>query len=490
MLEKLRMAPTVDLPERVLEAIRKVDKVCTTAKHLKGTDKKHLNDAAATVTAAITHLVSRMGGNDNQMARDVEIEELRVQISALREDNARLERAPQREDQMEVEVINNTPPRSPIRTREIYQKVIPESSEEEEENTIEKERKEKEAEELKRQKIFLEIAAEGMPPIHRPTVCGKKAMLEEAVSPQQLAQATQEDRLLSTLNAKIEGMFAKLANNLVARLGVKETNAPLVGQIPPRRLSHQSGATNAKSGKEGQKTGGKGESKGAKSASKPKPKPKSKPAPKPTFAEIARGKAAGNKTGAAGEKNSHPGNKKPAGGTTPALNKATKPADQSTDGNGIGGSGSGKGRLYVNPSSGWPHTVGHQRCNGLNTAWIKCPLAAHYVIQKDKKLQVGWFMVRVQALESRLLQCFKCLEGGHVRAQCTNAVDRSSQCYRCGEIDHLTRSCGATPNCPVCADKGRPAGHRAGGKTCTSARGKVKPRMAAGPVKSPQQVEV
>ncbi|TGZ51522.1 Cellular nucleic acid-binding protein [Temnothorax longispinosus] len=47
--------------------------------------------------------------------------------------------------------------------------------------------------------------------------------------------------------------------------------------------------------------------------------------------------------------------------------------------------------------------------NGLNTAWVKCPLAA-FNAAKSNKLQVGWFTARVQFLDSRPLQCFRCLE--------------------------------------------------------------------------------
>ncbi|XP_029178739.1 serine/arginine-rich splicing factor RS2Z33-like [Nylanderia fulva] len=70
-------------------------------------------------------------------------------------------------------------------------------------------------------------------------------------------------------------------------------------------------------------------------------------------------------------------------------------------------------------------------------------------------------------LEARPLQCYKCLEGGHVRARCPNNTDRSGRCYRCGEKGHAARNCTADVKCPVCADKGLPANHRAGGKACT-----------------------
>ncbi|TGZ49473.1 hypothetical protein DBV15_11971, partial [Temnothorax longispinosus] len=110
---------------------------------------------------------------------------------------------------------------------------------------------------------------------------------------------------------------------------------------------------------------------------------------------------------------------------------------------------------------------------------VKCPLAA-FNAAKSNKLQVGWFTARVQFLDSRPLQCFRCLEGSHVRAQCTSEVDRSSRCYRCGDAGHRARGCRAVSKCPVCADLGRPAEHRSGSKACSSAKSKKKPRSALG----------
>ncbi|XP_011858299.1 PREDICTED: DNA-binding protein HEXBP-like [Vollenhovia emeryi] len=64
------------------------------------------------------------------------------------------------------------------------------------------------------------------------------------------------------------------------------------------------------------------------------------------------------------------------------------------------------------------------------------------------------------------MRCHKCLERGHVRATCPSAADRSGRCYRCGEAGHTSRNCRSVPKCPLCADKGRPAAHVLGAKTC------------------------
>jgi hypothetical protein len=48
-----------------------------------------------------------------------------------------------------------------------------------------------------------------------------------------------------------------------------------------------------------------------------------------------------------------------------------------------------------------------------------------------------------------------------------SAVDRSDRCYRCGEAGHVAGRCEGDLKCPLCADLGRPAGHRFGGPACT-----------------------
>lgn len=138
---------------------------------------------------------------------------------------------------------------------------------------------------------------------------------------------------------------------------------------------------------------------------------------------------------------------------------------------------------YVITESGGCHEnevkVGPIRRNidGLGIAWFKCPLSAANKIMEKGRLQIGWANARVQMLETRPLQCFRCLEGGHVKEQCRSAVDRSRRCYRCGEEGHKAQTCLAPPKCPVCTDLGRPANHRAGNKACTSAqtKGRIRP---------------
>lgn len=113
--------------------------------------------------------------------------------------------------------------------------------------------------------------------------------------------------------------------------------------------------------------------------------------------------------------------------------------------------------------------------------WVQCPLSAANRIVEKGKIQIGWINTRVTLLEPRPLQCFRCLERGHVRDQCKSDVDRSRRCYRCGKEGHKAQQCDDAPKCPMCADLGRPANHRAGNKACTSARIK---RRTGPPVKT------
>ncbi|CAK9820202.1 hypothetical protein ANTQUA_LOCUS10541 [Anthophora quadrimaculata] len=106
--------------------------------------------------------------------------------------------------------------------------------------------------------------------------------------------------------------------------------------------------------------------------------------------------------------------------------------------------------------------------SGLGTLWVSCPLLAANTVAKAGRIRVGWASARVEVLAARPLQCYRCLQVGHVRQRCTGDVDRSGRCYNCGASGHTAGKCPAeTPNCPLCADLGRPAGHRLGSKACS-----------------------
>lgn len=118
---------------------------------------------------------------------------------------------------------------------------------------------------------------------------------------------------------------------------------------------------------------------------------------------------------------------------------------------------------------------------GLGTAWVRCPLAAANRLVAAGKLRIGWMNTRVEALEKRPLQCFGCMEKGHVKAQCCGEVDRSKQCYRCGNPGNIARDCALPEHCPVCVDLGRPANHRVGSRAYNAPKRRRKGGAAVQP---------
>ncbi|XP_059049916.1 uncharacterized protein LOC131844936 [Achroia grisella] len=103
----------------------------------------------------------------------------------------------------------------------------------------------------------------------------------------------------------------------------------------------------------------------------------------------------------------------------------------------------------------------------LGSCWVRGPMAAVKKVTAEGHMRLGWVSAKVELLRQRPLRCFRCLQSGHVRAQCTQEEDRSGLCYRCGEAGHKVAACAAAPRCAVCASQGRPADHWVGSKKCT-----------------------
>lgn len=49
-----------------------------------------------------------------------------------------------------------------------------------------------------------------------------------------------------------------------------------------------------------------------------------------------------------------------------------------------------------------------QMNNGLFTVWAQCPLSAAIKISNPRKVKIGWSITRVDLLESKPVQCYKC----------------------------------------------------------------------------------
>lgn len=107
---------------------------------------------------------------------------------------------------------------------------------------------------------------------------------------------------------------------------------------------------------------------------------------------------------------------------------------------------------------------------GLGSLWVRCPVTAAKKVAEGGRFLVGWSSAQVKLLESRPMRCFRCLESGHVIAQCQSQVDRSELCYRCGQPGHKSAQCTAAPHCVLCKATGKSADHVLGSKLCSAPR--------------------
>lgn len=85
--------------------------------------------------------------------------------------------------------------------------------------------------------------------------------------------------------------------------------------------------------------------------------------------------------------------------------------------------------------------------SGLGTLWVQCPISTANKVARMKSIRVGWANARVELLSPRALQCYRCLEKGHVQTQCTSSIVRSNLCYRCGQEGHQVKFCTNKPHC-------------------------------------------
>lgn len=90
-------------------------------------------------------------------------------------------------------------------------------------------------------------------------------------------------------------------------------------------------------------------------------------------------------------------------------------------------------------------------------------------VLKKGKIKIGWLMCRVRE-KARLLQCFRCLEGGHTIATC-RGKDRRNLCKRCCCEGHKSGTCDKDPLCIACKEAGLPnTSHYIGSVHCTKNR--------------------
>lgn len=81
---------------------------------------------------------------------------------------------------------------------------------------------------------------------------------------------------------------------------------------------------------------------------------------------------------------------------------------------------------------------------------------------------MGWTTARIEFLDTRPIQCYRCWAFGHIQAKCDSEVDRRRLCFRCGSAGHKFEECFAPFNCILCATSGKNAQHRLGSVNCDS----------------------
>ena len=112
------------------------------------------------------------------------------------------------------------------------------------------------------------------------------------------------------------------------------------------------------------------------------------------------------------------------------------------------------------------HTHTHTHTYTHTHTHIHTSFAATAKVLKLGKVRVGW--VYASAREKKLvIRCFKCLEFGHVAAECSKNI-LEKLCYKCGELGHLAAGCGKPYKFLACEATGKSHGHRTGDVTCAS----------------------
>lgn len=115
--------------------------------------------------------------------------------------------------------------------------------------------------------------------------------------------------------------------------------------------------------------------------------------------------------------------------------------------------------------------------NGLNSVWARCPLVAASSLALRGKVCIGWSRIKVELLNARPVQCYKCWRYGHVRLACSSSVDRGRSCFNCGREGHALKDCQMSPHCVLCVEDGRNGDHRLDSVGCEVDR---KPKRTRG----------
>lgn len=103
---------------------------------------------------------------------------------------------------------------------------------------------------------------------------------------------------------------------------------------------------------------------------------------------------------------------------------------------------------------------------GEGDIWIRCPWSSANELNRRGRIRIGWVGARVDLMDPTPMQCFRCWEYGHMKAQCRNMNDRIGKCYRCGGEGHKASQCEDAPSCILCKERRAPYNYRIGNREC------------------------
>lgn len=117
--------------------------------------------------------------------------------------------------------------------------------------------------------------------------------------------------------------------------------------------------------------------------------------------------------------------------------------------------------------------------NGLGSVWMRGPARAVRILTQTGKVPIGWSTAKIEAIARWPLQCYQCLEIGHVKRTCNSKEDRGHLCYRCGGPGHRAIGCTAA-NPELCEALWAPSAHRMGRPVCAPPRKETRRRATRG----------
>lgn len=99
----------------------------------------------------------------------------------------------------------------------------------------------------------------------------------------------------------------------------------------------------------------------------------------------------------------------------------------------------------------------------IATVGLNAPLANKLI--EAGKIRIGWVVCRVrQKISPR--RCFKCLDFGHIAANCKSTNDYTNCCIKCGERGHKIKDCTNNAKCLLCSKTNEDSRHVTGSAAC------------------------